>query len=55
MILDFELNPNIWIEFKSWSKYLDINFKIFKLVLLKNEFRLKIWFNYLYIYEINMN
>jgi len=26
-ILDFELDPNIWIGFKSWSKYLDLDFK----------------------------
>jgi len=26
-ILDFELDPNIWIGFKYWSKYLDLDFK----------------------------
>jgi len=35
-ILDFELDPNIWTRFKSWSKYLDLDLKEkSKLVLLK--------------------
>jgi len=25
--MDFELYPNIWIGFKSWSKYLDMDLK----------------------------
>jgi len=25
--LDFKLDLNIWIGFKSWSKYLDMDFK----------------------------
>jgi len=25
--MDFELDLNIWIGFKYWSKYLDLNFK----------------------------
>jgi len=26
--MDFELDPNIWIEFKSWSKYLDLDWML---------------------------
>jgi len=25
--MDFKLDPNIWIRFKSWSKYLDLDSK----------------------------
>jgi len=28
--MEFELNPNIWTWFKSWSKYLDLDFKKFQ-------------------------
>jgi len=41
--MNFELDPYIWTEFKSWSKYLDMDFKRIQTSFAKkNEFELKI-------------